>query len=350
MQRTPQSMVESLNDEWAELNVDYRNLLNDAKKHIQRLEDVAEAEKQYRERMSHHRFRLTAMSKYLDEVLKIIEETDELKDLRANIEKRRQQLIDIELTLPRKNCCYLRAMLGNVSVFCLNKERQFRFKQEYEQFKLIANIVGFVVSLGNYFVICRPLETLFIIVLLWYFLSLTIRESILKVNGSKIKLWWQLHHFFAISACCVLLMWPRSKTWSLFRDHLMLFGSYMSLTQYMTYQAQRGALYRLRILGKCNYLTVTVEGFQSWMWQGLTFLLPFLFLGYVFQLYITYNLYMIYKDRKNTCTWHVPVLGIIFLIMSLGNTYTTSKVVLCKLYKEFFIEEIVVEIDRIKKD
>lgn len=350
MQRTPQNMVESLNEEWAELIVDYRDLLSDAKTHMQHLEDVAEEEKQYMERMSHHRFRLTAMSKYLDEVLKIVDETDELRTIRANIEKRRQQLVDIELTLPKSNCLYLRAMIGNVNVFCLSKERQFRFKQEYEQFKLIANIVGFVMSIGNYFVVCRPLESAFIILLLWYYCSLTIRESILKLNGSKIKLWWRLHHFFAIAACGVLLMWPQSKTWNLFRNHFMLFGIYMSLTQYMTYQAQRGGLYRRRILGKCNHLAVTVKGFRAWMWQGLTFLLPFLFLGYLFQLYITYDLYKIFKSRKQICTWHVPVLSIIFLIVTLGNTFTTSKVLLYRLYKELLIEEIVIEIDRPKRD
>lgn len=49
----------------------------------------------------------------------------------------------------------------------------------------------------------------------------------------------------------------------------------------------------IEILGKipscasCEQCCVSAEGFQSWMWRGLTFLLPFLFFGHVSK----YNLY-----------------------------------------------------------
>uniref|UniRef100_A0A1I7XAQ9 L-lactate permease n=1 Tax=Heterorhabditis bacteriophora TaxID=37862 RepID=A0A1I7XAQ9_HETBA len=38
-------------------------------------------------------------------------------------------------------------------------------------------------------------------------------------------------------------------------------------------------------------MDITVEGFTSWMFKGLTFLLPFLVAGYFFQLYNAYTLW-----------------------------------------------------------
>lgn len=87
--------------------------------------------------------------------------------------------------------------------------------------------------------------------------------------------------------------------------------------QFLQYYYQSGCLYRLRALGERHTMDLTVgesagpaqqpgengaagevgvrgqgrallsfflsptEGFQSWMWRGLTFLLPFLFFGHV---------------------------------------------------------------------
>lgn len=36
--------------------------------------------------------------------------------------------------------------------------------------------------------------------------------------------------------------------------------------------------------------SVSAEGFQSWMWRGLTFLLPFLFFGHVSTIFFFFSL------------------------------------------------------------
>ena len=76
-------------------------------------------------------------------------------------------------------------------------------------------------------------------------------------------------------------------------------------------------------------MDITIEGFHSWMWRGLSFLLPFLFVGYIFQLYNAYVLFTLISYPE--ATWHVPVLSGMFLVLFLGNTITTIMVIRQKL-------------------
>ncbi|PIO60929.1 hypothetical protein TELCIR_17564, partial [Teladorsagia circumcincta] len=45
----------------------------------------------------------------------------------------------------------------------------------------------------------------------------------------------------------------------------------------------------------------TMEGFATWMFQGLTFLLPFLVVMYLLELNNAYTLYKLWKTQK--CAW-----------------------------------------------
>lgn len=64
--------------------------------------------------------------------------------------------------------------------------------------------------------------------LVWYYCTLTIRESILKVNGSRIKGWWRFHHFMSTVISGVLLIWPNNSPWYLFRQQFMYFVVFIS--------------------------------------------------------------------------------------------------------------------------
>ena len=61
-------------------------------------------------------------------------------------------------------------------------------------------------------------------------------------------------------------------------------------------------------------MDITIEGFHSWMWKGLTFLLPFLYVGYVFEFYNAYALYELSSHPE--ATWQVStpvgVLSVMF--------------------------------------
>lgn len=95
-------------------------------------------------------------------------------------------------------------------------------------------------------------------------------------------------------------------------------------------------LYRLKALGERHNMDITIEGFHSWMWRGLSFLLPFLFIGYMFQLYNAYILYNL--SYLESATWHVPVLSGMFLILFLGNTITTCMVIPQKLQQRVMLK------------
>lgn len=101
------------------------------------------------------------------------------------------------------------------------------------------------------------------------------------------------------------------------------------IVQYLQFRYQSGVLYRLKALGERHNMDITIEGFHSWMWRGLSFLLPFLFVGYFFQLYNAYVLFKLIKHPE--ATWHVPVLSSMFLVLFLGNIATTSMVIPQKL-------------------
>ena len=123
----------------------------------------------------------------------------------------------------------------------------------------------------------------------------------------------------------------------------------LGFVQYLQFRYQQGCLYRLKALGERHDMDITIEGFHSWMWRGLSFLLPFLYTGYFYQLYNAWALYQLISHpdsewQVNTKkVWEsisnlfhflncqIPVLSFLFLILFLGNTLTTSMVIPQKL-------------------
>lgn len=117
------------------------------------------------------------------------------------------------------------------------------------------------------------------------------------------------------------------------------------MVQYLQFRYQKGVLYRLKALGERHNMDITIEvinsfrklffcllkreiffqGFHTWMWKGIGFLLPFLFIGYIFQ---AYNAWVLYKlSLHPDATWQVPMMSFLFLILFIGNTTTTMLVV-----------------------
>lgn len=76
--------------------------------------------------------------------------------------------------------------------------------------------------------------------------------------------------------------------------------------QYLLFMYQRGCLYRLKALGERHNMDITVEGFHSWMWKGLGFIIPFLLTGYIWELYNAYVLYLL--SFSENADWHVSTI------------------------------------------
>ncbi|VDP51598.1 unnamed protein product [Soboliphyme baturini] len=112
----------------------------------------------------------------------------------------------------------------------------------------------------------------------------------------------------------------------------------------MQCQYQRGCLYRLKALGKRHSMDITLEGFHSWMFRGLTFLLPFLVMGYAFQLYNTYVLIKIY-NTYSCVEWQTLALAAVFALVAVGNSVTTAQV----CYHKFREERVASAQEKIKR-
>ncbi|CAF2931046.1 unnamed protein product [Rotaria sp. Silwood2] len=232
----------------------------------------------------------------------------------------------ISNTLPSKDS-YLKVILGGVDVSILNKAEKWIYKEEYEKFKFIVTCISLVSSLVIWSLTSRyrAFDALFHFLLVWYYCTLTIRESILIVNGSNINPWWRAHHFITTVATAILLTWPESDSYHTFRTQFFIFSFYLSFVQGLQFYYQRGCLYRLRALGETHDMDITIEGFHRWMFRGLSFLVPFLLAGYLFELYNGYILWQL-AHAPTTHEWQVYVLSIIFFILFLGNISTTLSV------------------------
>uniref|UniRef100_A0A6M2DFN2 Protein with signal anchor n=1 Tax=Xenopsylla cheopis TaxID=163159 RepID=A0A6M2DFN2_XENCH len=323
-----ENLSECLKD-WNELSAEYKQLEGVNRDYLAKLEEVAELQAKCLRDIYHQRYRMNVINSTVKKLSKDKEIFESNKETLTNMEKdmmkRKAQLYEVEQTLPKKNSLYLRIILGNVNVSILNKIEKYRYKDEYEKFKLVLSIIGFVLSILNLLTNFRTLELAFMFLLVWYYCTLTIRESILKVNGSRIKGWWRIHHFISTVCAGVLLVWPITDTWSQFRNQFMWFNTYISFVQYLQFRYQQGVLYRLKALGERHNMDITIEGFHSWMWRGLSFLLPFLFIGYIFQFYNAYVLY--HLSYHSEATWQVPVLSLLFFVLFIGNTATTCLVI-----------------------
>lgn len=81
---------------------------------------------------------------------------------------------------------YLKIIIGSVCVSILNKEEKWSYKEEYEKFKYVITIILLCISFLLIFVDnFRVLDAIFNFLLVWYYCTLTIREAILVVNGSR---------------------------------------------------------------------------------------------------------------------------------------------------------------------
>lgn len=321
------SNIDGCIEEWETLSNEYRALEKFHKDYRQKLDELTQLQQKCIKGIAHQRYRIGVIK----QSLKKLDHRDDQDNaernelLQTDLIRRKAQLYDMENNIPKNNGLYLKIILGNINVSILNKEDKYKYKDEYEKFKLVINLVAFAISTFNLLTNFRTVDLIHLFLLVWYYCTLTIRESILKVNGSRIKGWWRAHHFISTIVSGILLIWPNGETYYAFRKQFMSFNMYISFVQYLLFMYQRGVLYRLKALGERDNMDITVEGFNSWMWRGLGFIIPFLLIGYMWELYNAYTLYML--SFTDDADWHVFTLSLFFLLLFLGNTLTILSVI-----------------------
>ncbi|XP_013873622.1 transmembrane protein 120A [Austrofundulus limnaeus] len=320
-------------EEWKCLEEECQKLQETHKMYLQKLDEICKHQNNCSTSISHQRKKLKETSRRVKKCSKGSsgEDLKMLEELKKKIKKREHDLSEMEMFLPKKNGLYLSLVLGNVNVTLLSKQAKFAYKDEYEKFKLCLTVLLLLLSFICYFFVSyRVLDAVLNFLLLWYYCTLTIRESILITNGSRIKGWWVFHHYVSAFLSGVMLTWPDGNLYKAFRNQFLAYSLYQSFVQCLQCYYQSGCLYRLRALGERHNMDLTVEGFQSWMWKGLTFLLPFLFFGHFWQLFNSLSLFRL-AQLPDCKEWQVLMCGFCFLLLFLGNFFTTLAVVRQKL-------------------
>ncbi|KAM6970376.1 transmembrane protein 120A-A isoform 1-T1 [Aplochiton taeniatus] len=326
---TTSNLVDCLK-EWEDLEKDYQQVQETHRQYKQKLEEVYKLQDSCSQAIARQKKKLKELKVSLKECKDKLspDEINAIDEIKESIKDRPNVFFEMEAFLPKKNGLYLSLVLGNVNVTLLNKQSKFAYKDEYEKFKLILTVILFLFSFTCCFLFSyRVLDALFNFLLVWYYCTLTIRESILISNGSRIKGWWVFHHYVSTFLSGVMLTWPEGILYQMFRNQFLTYCMYqIGFVQFLQYYYQSGCLYRLRSLGERHNMDVTVEGFQSWMWRGLTFLLPFLFFGHFWQLYNSIILFRI-AQLPECKEWQVVMCGCSYLVLFLGNFLTTLAVV-----------------------
>ncbi|KAK3550102.1 hypothetical protein QTP86_020674 [Hemibagrus guttatus] len=284
---SPTSLTECI-QEWDDLKKDYQQVQETHRLYKQKLEEVSKLQNSFSASILRQKKRLKELSASLEQCKQkgSPEDISTIDVIQESMKERPNVFFEMEAFLPKKNGLYLSLVLGNVNVTLLNKQAKFAYKDEYEKFKLYLTVILLLFSFTCRLVVSyRVLDALFNFLLVWYYCTLTIRESILINNGSKIKGWWVFQHYVSTFLSGVMLTWPEGELYQMFRNQFLSYSIYINFVQFLQYYYQSGCLYRLRALGERHNMDLTVEGFQSWMWRGLTFLLPFLFFGHFWQLY-----------------------------------------------------------------
>ncbi|KAG9348354.1 hypothetical protein JZ751_002089, partial [Albula glossodonta] len=205
----------------------------------QKLEEVTKLQESCSVAIARQRKRLKDMSHSLKICMKNItsEEAGAIKEIQELIKERPNIFFEMEAFLPKKNGLYLRLVLGNVNVTLLSKQAKFAYKDEYEKFKLYLTVILLFFSFMCQFLVRnRIVDVLFNFLLVWYYATLTIRESILIRNGSR----------------------PNGKLYQMFRNQFLAYSLYQSFVHLLQYYYQSGCLYRLRALGERHNMDLTV--------------------------------------------------------------------------------------------
>eukprot|EP00074_Homo_sapiens_P106160 XP_024302721.1 transmembrane protein 120A isoform X1 [Homo sapiens] len=403
MQPPPPGPLGDCLRDWEDLQQDFQNIQETHRLYRLKLEELTKLQNNCTSSITRQKKRLQELALALKKCKPSLpaEAEGAAQELENQMKERQGLFFDMEAYLPKKNGLYLSLVLGNVNVTLLSKQAKFAYKDEYEKFKLYLTIILILISFTCRFLLnSRVTDAAFNFLLVWYYCTLTIRESILINNGSRWagralregSMEWGARtlreagtgaggdggsllqdqrlvgvpslrvHLPVGSHADVVSGWapagagagtrrgytasPRVPTlpstfylrpdglmYQKFRNQFLSFSMYQSFVQFLQYYYQSGCLYRLRALGERHTMDLTVEGFQSWMWRGLTFLLPFLFFGHFWQLFNALTLFNLAQDPQ--CKeWQVLMCGFPFLLLFLGNFFTTLRVVHHKFHSQ----------------
>ncbi|KAJ6216541.1 hypothetical protein RDWZM_007698 [Blomia tropicalis] len=261
----PQTL-RSCSDDIDLLDVEYQRL-EEAQRNFQRsINEMQKHQNECFKEIKHQKYRLGQIKEQLKKgKLQPGANKADISTIEERINQKYSHIKEAENTLPKSNGPYLNIVLGAINVNLLDRKQRLDYKEQYERFKLIVTCVLLITSFVNILAQFRALDSILHFMLVWYHCTLTIRESILVVNGSRIKGWWRAIHFLTSITTGILVVWPDGPSYAKFRLQFLTYISYTSFLQFLQYYYQYGCLYRLRALGERYSMDITIQGFHSWM-------------------------------------------------------------------------------------
>jgi len=224
---------------------------------------------------------------------------------------------------PTSGGLFVRLFLGTVNMRFQRKKERLLFKEQYEAFKVRCSpafVIACVVCL--IFPNTRWLHMSLQLLLVFYYVTLALRENILQKNGSHIKQWWIVHHYVLVFTAIQLLTWPESESYARFRNTVHWYGLYNSMLQIFSARYQKARLYAMKALGKAGEMDVANADSSQVHWsESMTVLIPLVLFGQGFQFYVSTALLRLFLAHRSEP--HILQLSLCFFIMFVGNLSTT---------------------------
>ncbi|MES1916475.1 MAG: hypothetical protein MHM6MM_008285 [Cercozoa sp. M6MM] len=223
------------------------------------------------------------------------------------IEKTQRELRrDVNSLEPKTGGTFISTLMGNINVRLWRKSDKTALRREYDAFKESATrmfcALALVSLLLSFFdvpaFIQNTFATLHQIWMLYFYSSLAIRENILKVNGSKIRRWWILHHYVAMTLFVVARAVHTSVVALLWDDCVVLFLLWQGVV-------------------------MLVHETLSEKPADLQILVPLLFATYIGEFGFALRTFLIWVNTSST---QVLVVSLLWLTLAVGNSSTTFAV------------------------
>lgn len=278
--------------------------------------------------------------------------TEEAGAATDRLEGARFVLQDIDDIRPATGSIFVRLFLGQVNVKASSARDRASLRDEYNKFKDRTNI-GFVVFpliwifvyayLRHVWRYTQWIHILTHVWLLYYYTSLSLRENILRVNGSNIRGWWIAHHYFSAAMSITVLTWPAdSRSWDRFIPTFTAYFLYQGLVQFVQAWYQKARHYARTAMGEANPMDVAHTETLTEFHQGLYLLVVLLFIAQAWQLYNGVALFQVlFLELNVSQPWYdfreevqCAVLGSMFIILGVLNFVVTIQTLLAKSSKE----------------
>jgi hypothetical protein len=262
--------------------------------------------------------RLRSMLKEIRSVSNAPEVTAKLDKFESDLEVAQQALQRLRQTKPETGSMCLRLVMGRVNMRMWKQSDVVTFKDEYNKFKMRTTILFALFPAVQLFlwdsVLVWKLHQTW---LLYYYLSLAIRENILQVNGSNIHNWWIYHHYVSIFISLIALLFAGSGLQRV-RSSLLWFLLVQGGIMFLQNRYQHRRHYTRRALGKAKDVDVAATETIVEKPTDLRMLIPLLFGLYAYEVVMGGFLLLAGPEAE------IRLLGMLFAALGVGNGFTTT--------------------------